>query len=226
MGVVFENGFVPASGNLFTLLNHGSFTGIFTNLSLPLSSAVWLTNYGPTSFTLSVSNVDKLAFTTQPAGGKVTNAVLAPVVLQVEDPSNNLVPLSGVPVAVSLNSGTGSINGTLTQTTDATGKATFGDLSFTSPWGRKSLKAFSAQLTGTTSASFSIVPVITQQYVSNGFLIHLNGSYSSGPVIISASTDLVSWLPIYTNAPTNGPIQYLDTSATNYPDRFYHIVEQ
>ncbi len=225
VGVVFENGFVPASGNSFTLLSYGSYTGIFTNLSLPLSSAVWLTNYGPTSFTLSVSNVDKLAFTLPPAGGKVTNAVIAPVVLQVEDPSNNLVPLNGVPVTVSLNSGTGSINGTLTQSTDATGKATFGDLSFTAV-GTKSLKASSAQLTGTTSASFFIVPMITQQSVSNGFLIQLNGSYSLGPVIISASTDLVSWLPIYTNAPTNGPIQFLDTSATNYPDRFYHIVEQ
>jgi hypothetical protein len=40
-------------GDSFTLLSYASRSGIFTSLSLP-SAAQWQTNYGATSFTLSV----------------------------------------------------------------------------------------------------------------------------------------------------------------------------
>jgi hypothetical protein len=50
--------------------------------------------------------------------------------------------------------------------------------------------------------------------------------FNSTAVTIYASTNLSSWSPIYTNAPTNGPILFLDTAATNYRARFYHILEQ
>ncbi len=225
VGVLWLNGFVPASGNSFTVLNYGSFTGIFTNVSVPPSAAVWVTNYGPTSFTLSVASINKLAFTTQPAGGKLTDVIIAPVIVQIEDPSNNPVAISGVPITLSLASGSGIVNGTLTQNTDPTGKSTFGDLSF-SAVGTKSLRATSSGLTTATSVPFQIVPLIGLQWTSTGFLIQLNGTNSLAPVTIYASTNLFSWIPIYTNAPTNGPIQFLDTSATNYRARFYHIFEQ
>jgi uncharacterized repeat protein (TIGR01451 family) len=40
-------------------------------------------------------------------------------------------------------------------------------------------------------------------------------------VIVQASTNLVTWLPIYTN---NTPFTFTDVNATNYPDRFYRVI--
>lgn len=224
VGVLWLNGFVPAFGNSFTLLNYGSHTGTFTNFTSP-PGALWVTNYGPTSFTASVSSINQLVFTTQPVGGKLTNVILAPIVVQVEDPSNNPVPISGVAITVALNSGSGLVNGTLVQNTDSSGKATFGNLSFNAP-GTKTLGATSPGLTSAISVPFQILPLIGLQLTNTGALIQLNGSNGFGPVTIYASTNLgnpLAWIPIFTNAPTNGSIQFLDTSATNYHARFYRF---
>jgi len=43
---------------------------------------------------------------------------------------------------------------------------------------------------------------------------------------IQASTNLTTWLPIYTNLPMTNVIQFLDPAATNYRARFYRAVEQ
>jgi hypothetical protein len=61
---------------------------------------------------------------------------------------------------------------------------------------------------------------------NTGFLLQLNGSNNLGSITVFASTNLVAWLPIYTNAPTNGTILILDSAATNYRSRFYKILEQ
>ena len=225
VGVVWLGGFVPASGNLFTVLTYGSHTGIFTNVIVPPSAAVWVTNYTSTSFTMSVASINKLAFTTQPIGGELTNVIIAPVVVQIEDPSNNPVAVSGVPITVGLDSGSGIVNGTLTQSTDSSGKSTFSDLSF-STVGAKTIHATSSGLTTAISVPFQILPLVGLQTTNTGFLIQLNGTNSHGSTIISASTNLITWIPIFTNAPTNGPILFLDTNATNFRARFYKIVEQ
>jgi len=223
VGVLWLNGFVPANGNAFTVLSYGSYTGIFTNVSLP-AGPIWSTNYGPTSFTISVASISKLGFTTQPVGGELADVILPPVAVQVEDPSNNPVAIGGVAVTLSLNSGSGTLNGTLTQNTDPSGQATFSDLSV-SAVGTKTLRAASAQLTAAVSLPFQIVPLIGESLSSTGLLLQLNGTNSFGPVTIYTSTNLFVWFPIYTNAPTNGPIQFLDSAATNYRVRFYKIVE-
>src|SRR3989442_1019349 len=82
------------------------------------TAALWATNYGPTSFTVTVARIDKLAFTIQPVGGKIPGAILAPVVVQVEVPLGDPVATNGVPVTLSLSSGQGVLNGTLTRNTD------------------------------------------------------------------------------------------------------------
>lgn len=224
VGVLWLNGFVPANGNSFMLLTYSSFTGVFTNFTSP-PGALWITNYGPTSFTALVSSINQLAFTSEPVGGKLTNTILVPVVVQVEDPSSNAVPVSGVPIAMSLNSGSGIINGTLVQNTDSSGRATFGNLSFNVA-GTKTLRAASSGLTSAISVPFQILPLIGLQLTNTGALIQLNGSNTFGPVTIYASTNLanpLAWTPIYTNAATNGSIQFLDSVATNYPARFYRF---
>ena len=64
------------------------------------------------------------------------------------------------------------------------------------------------------------------KWTSNGLQMTLLGLTGHGPVMIYSSTDLLSWLPIYTNPPAVGSIQFLDTSATNYTGRFYRALQQ
>ena len=56
---------------------------------------------------------------------------------------------------------------------------------------------------------------------TNGFQLLMNGILTTNPVIILESTDLLNWLPVYTNPATTGSIQFLDVMATNLPARFY-----
>jgi hypothetical protein len=146
-------------------------------------------------------------------------------VVQVENPGGNPIATNGVPVTLSLNSGSGVIGGTLTQNTDPTGKATFSDLSCNQT-GTKTLLASASALTPATSAAFSIVPFIEIQWTSNGFVVELNGTNTPNSTIISASTNLTSWTPIYTNGPTNGAIIFLDSDSARFPRRFYRIRQE
>jgi hypothetical protein len=219
-----NNGFVPATSNSFTVLTYNSYSGMFANTGFP-SVAIWQTNYGPTSFTISVGGVKGLVFTTQPVGGVFTNKILAPVVVQVETSLGNPIATNGVSVTLSLNSGSGTLSGTLIQNTDPTGKATFSDLSF-NLIGTKTLRASSPGWATATSAAFAIVPLIGTQWTGNGFVLSLNGTNSPLSTIISASTNLVSWTPIYTNAPTNGAIIFLDPASKTFPYRFYNILQK
>ncbi len=43
---------------------------------------------------------------------------------------------------------------------------------------------------------------------------------------IDASADLVDWVPLTSVTATNGPIQVLDTNATDFPQRFYRATRQ
>jgi hypothetical protein len=53
LSVNFNGSYVPSAGDSFTLMSYGSLSGIFTGLALP-PQASWQTNYGATTFTLSV----------------------------------------------------------------------------------------------------------------------------------------------------------------------------
>jgi len=223
VGIAWLNGYVPATNDSFTVLTYGTYSGIFTNTDLP-PAALWETNYGPTSFSVRVAAIDKLVFTTPPAGDVRTNIIMPPVVVQIEHPIGDPVASNGVPVTLSLRSGSGTMSGTLTRNTDVTGKATFNDLRFDTI-GSKTLRVTAPNLTPAVSAPFNIVPLVEIHWTSGGLLLRFNGTNDYGPTIIYASTDLETWTPIYTNPPTSGRIEYLDTSATNYPHRFYWALE-
>ena len=65
----------------------------------------------------------KLGFTTPPGNAQV-NTTLNSVVVQVQERAVRRRPSNGVPVTLTLSSGSGVLSGTLTQNTDASGKAT------------------------------------------------------------------------------------------------------
>jgi hypothetical protein len=63
-------------------------------------------------------------------------------------------------------------------------------------------------------------------FTSSGFSLELDHLSSHGPVIIYTTTDLINWLPIFTNPPVLGSFQFLDSGAASMPYLFYRAVEQ
>jgi hypothetical protein len=62
---------------------------------------------------------------------------------------------------------------------------------------------------------------------SNGFGFIISWS-ANVPVVVEASTNLANpvWEPLQTNALTNGSFQFTDPQWSNYPTRFYRIMQQ
>jgi uncharacterized repeat protein (TIGR01451 family) len=81
----------------------------------------------------------------------------------------------------------------------------------------------------TISIPVNVTPLITPQL--SGSSIGANGAFimtvSGSPVqtIIQASTNLVTWVPVFTNlSPFTSPFIYTNSTATNYPYRFYRAL--
>lgn len=73
---------------------------------------------------------------------------------------------------------------------------------------------------------FAFNPNPPNMFVStNGCQLELDGILTTNPVLIWGSTDLVNWLPLFTNSATTGSVQLLDVLATNIPVRFYRAQE-
>jgi VCBS repeat-containing protein len=64
----------------------------------------------------------------------------------------------------------------------------------------------------------------SQQMTANGFELQVAGDASA--YVISVSSNLQDWTPIFTNAAPTGPIVYTDTAAHDYPSRFYRVDAQ
>jgi hypothetical protein len=72
----------------------------------------------------------------------------------------------------------------------------------------------------------SVIDPIRSGWTNGGFRLRATGFTGHGPVLVHASTNLLTWQPIYTNAPLTGELQFLDTAATNQPKRFYRTEEK
>jgi adhesin/invasin len=96
-----------------------------------------------------------LAFVQQPSNTAAGQIIAPPVTVQVRDGSGNPVRVPGIPVVLSLSSGTGALSGTVVQLTDATGLATFNDLKIGAV-GTKTLRAASPQQAPVDSKPFQI----------------------------------------------------------------------
>ncbi len=82
-----------------------------------------------------------------------------------------------------------------------------------------------------TEATLTIVPFRFETgptnlvMTTNGLRLLLTGMPGQGPLVISASPDLILWEPLFTNPPTLGPLDFTDPSATNRAWRFYRAEE-
>jgi hypothetical protein len=181
--VNFSSNYTPSTGDSFNLLTYGSRTGVFSAVNLP-PSASWQTNsftYGPTAFNFTVGSIYKLAFTAPPAGTNIAGAAFAPIVVQAQYLDGNPFPTNGAPITIAMASGNGTLSGTTTQNTDATGKATFNNLSINLV-GPKTLEALSPPwVTPTSNAVFIIPAAAAQLRLTNSITYLQKQGYAFSP---------------------------------------------
>ena len=109
-----------------------------------------------TSNKISVSGgASALSITTQPSGSAQSGVVFArqPVIL-VKDAGNN--PLPGIPVTAAIASGGGTLNGTVTVVSNASGVASFTDLSINGVIGTRTLSFTATGAPPVTSANINL----------------------------------------------------------------------
>jgi adhesin/invasin len=97
-----------------------------------------------------------LSFVQQPSNTQSGQVIAPPVAVQVQNSSGGASNTPGVPIVLSLSSGTGILGGTLVQVTDSTGTARFNDLRI-SVAGTKKLTATSQSQPSAVSNTFQIV---------------------------------------------------------------------
>lgn len=76
------------------------------------------------------------------------------------------------------------------------------------------------------SQDISLDLTIDPNVGGDGALLRINGLSASGAVVISASTNLSDWTPIFTNPPTLSPMHFVAPHSTEIPQRFYRVFEQ
>ena len=117
-------------------------------------------------------------------------------------------PTAGAIVAVSLQGGSASLGGTLTATTDATGHATFSDLSVNTA-GTYQLMAVSGSLS-TVSSSFTISPSTASALIfvngGDGQSATVGLAYGSplAAIVVDAYQNPLAGLEVTFTAPTSG----------------------
>jgi hypothetical protein len=84
--------------------------------------------------------------------------------------------------------------------------------------------------TATGVVSIVVQPVLefdtaATQPTPQGLSLQVNGARGTNAVVLYASTNFVSWVSILTNPPVQGSAQFLDSTATNRPRRFYRAVQ-
>ena len=96
--------------------------------------------------------------------------------------------------------------------------AGFDSISYTLTDGFGSSAACSVQVL-VTSTNFQFVPIVTGPAPA-GLQLAVERAPSTNVVIIEASSDLAHWESVFTSAPTQGTIQFLDASAAGLGRRF------
>jgi uncharacterized repeat protein (TIGR01451 family) len=81
-------------------------------------------------------------------------------------------------------------------------------------------------------ASTNVTVGTGQPQLLSGRFVSTNGTFQltvngqpGQEYIVQASTNLFNWVPVYTNPPPFvSPFTFIDSAASNYPDRFYRVV--
>jgi uncharacterized protein YccT (UPF0319 family) len=152
-------------GGTLTATTTGTGAASFTNLSISgtggdrtLSfTAPGLTSVTSTAITITAGAATQLTITTEPSSTAQSGVAFAQQpVIQVRDASGNPVSQAGVSVTAAIATGGGTLGGTLTAATNASGVASFTNLAITGTAGDRMLSFSATGVTGATSATISI----------------------------------------------------------------------
>jgi hypothetical protein len=194
------NGTTDAQGKATAQWTLGSTPGTNT-----LNAVVSEVNGGPVVFTANGTGTgaaSTLAITTQPSDVTVGEVIAPAPVVQIRDARGNDVATEGVEVTVGRSSGPGTLEGTLTVTTDATGKAQFSDLKITGKSGTHRLIFAAEGFKSATSSRFEVTkrststnitgvnpePSEVGQAVTVSFTVGFGAGSPTGNVHVSANT--------------------------------------
>ncbi len=154
-------------GGTATVATDGAGQAAFAGLSITGAagprtlgfSATGLTGITSATITIAAGTATQLTVTTQPSGSAPSGVAFAqqPTV-QLRDGSGNAVAQAGVNVTAVIASGGGTLGGTATVATDASGLATFTNLSISGIVGGRTLRFDAAGLTSATSNTVTITP--------------------------------------------------------------------
>ena len=162
IALALTSGFGALSGTAMQVTNSDGLA-TFNDLSINIAgtnkrltaSSAGLASDSSSIFTVNPAAPSQLAYIQQPSNTSTYNAIAPAVAVQLRDQFGNSVPTAGLAVTMTLSSGTGTLAGTTTRNTDATGVATFGDLRI-NVTGSKNLAASGTGLTSAVSNSFSV----------------------------------------------------------------------
>ncbi|MBI4811693.1 MAG: hypothetical protein HY800_09700, partial [Ignavibacteriales bacterium] len=149
-GGVVGSDLIPFDGN-----RAATFTGHLSGSSNIEASSGSLTPIPSGTITVAAGNAKQLGFTQQPTNTIAGNSITPAVTVQLKDSLGNNVSIPGVLITLTLTTGTGTLSGTTTQSTDGAGLTIFNNLSINKT-GSKILTATSGSLTSATSNSFTI----------------------------------------------------------------------
>jgi hypothetical protein len=163
-----------------------SITGIVGDHTLRFR-ATGMSEVQSNTVTVTAGTPSELSITTQPPGSaEVAVPFDRQPVLQVLDLSGNDVSQSGVPITASIETGGGTLAGTVTVTTDASGVATFTDLSLVGLIGDRTLRFAGTDITAVVSNKIDLkVGAATQMSITTqpSSAVQSGTQFSEQPVI-------------------------------------------
>ena len=170
------------------------------------------------SFTVNPGSSDKVEFVQNPTTATAGVTISPAVTVAVEDQFGNVVTGDTSNVMLSVNSGTGSLSGTLTEAASS-GIATFSNLSMTAA-GAKTLLAIDGSLAAADSGSFTIDATTATKYVfAQGPSDSSAGSAISPAVVVDIEDQYGNVVTTYTQNVTlsvnSGPGVFSGTSSVN-----------
>jgi hypothetical protein len=183
-------------------------------------------NSGVGAAWIFVASATQLALVQQPTDAVSGQDIAPAVTVQLEDSSGDPVAQAGVTVGVSLSSGTGTLSGTLSQATDASGVATFNDLSIDLV-GSKQLTASSGSLTSAVSDSFMITAGAAASLTATGgtpqsAIINTQFPQPLEVTVTDAAGNPLSGVTVTFTAPTSGPSAALSNGGSVTTDANGH----
>jgi sRNA-binding regulator protein Hfq len=167
-----------------------------TNYALVANSTNSLSVTGNT-FTVTSATGSKLVYTSVPAVTNVAGSTLSNFVVQVQDPFNNNVSGSGVPIGLTLSTNTFA-SGTTNLTTDPNGSATFSNLVITVA-GNDTVTASSAGLTSANKLLVILPAPFTMTFQQDAPSVTNAGAVFTPPVAVKI-------VDAFNNALTNRPV--------------------